>query len=359
MKLMLGENIRKMRKERGLTQEQLAEAFGVTVGAVSKWESAQSNPDLALLPMLAEFFETSVDVLLGYEWQSGGMGAAVERLKTLRSEKRYDEGAAAVSMAVQKYPNSFDIIYNSASLMEVMGIERHDNAALRRSMELYERSLGLLAQNTDERISEITINLNIAVIYSSLGETDKALEILKRYNVQGMNNDQIGYLLAVECRRPDEALPYISEALIDILTLLIRTSIAFINAMGEKGQHREALEFLQWARGVISPLLNENRISFLDKSCVMLLAACAHIYMELGEEDNAENCLREALKAAKRFDAAPDYSMEGVRFYHGGSKGTAFDSFGQTALEGIELSVEDGENEALRRIWSGIKAEEQ
>ena len=42
MHIKLGDNIRAMRKMRGLTQEQLAEAFGVTVGAVSKWESGDS-----------------------------------------------------------------------------------------------------------------------------------------------------------------------------------------------------------------------------------------------------------------------------------------------------------------------------
>ena len=42
MKIRISENIRSFRKERGLTQEQLAEVFGVTVGAVSKWESGGS-----------------------------------------------------------------------------------------------------------------------------------------------------------------------------------------------------------------------------------------------------------------------------------------------------------------------------
>lgn len=71
MKINISENIRKFRKERGLTQEQLAEVLGVTVGAVSKWELGSSVPDVELIVDMAEFFDTSVDVLLGYEWQSG------------------------------------------------------------------------------------------------------------------------------------------------------------------------------------------------------------------------------------------------------------------------------------------------
>ena len=49
MKSRLAENIKTFRKERKMTQEQLAEAMGVTAGAVYKWESKQSNPDLNLI----------------------------------------------------------------------------------------------------------------------------------------------------------------------------------------------------------------------------------------------------------------------------------------------------------------------
>ena len=45
----LSENIRRLRKEKGLTQEQVAQALGVTAGAVNKWERSASCPDLALL----------------------------------------------------------------------------------------------------------------------------------------------------------------------------------------------------------------------------------------------------------------------------------------------------------------------
>lgn len=56
MELSLAQNIRRFRKERRLTQEQLAETVGVTLGAVYKWESGQSIPELRILVELADFF---------------------------------------------------------------------------------------------------------------------------------------------------------------------------------------------------------------------------------------------------------------------------------------------------------------
>ena len=69
MEIRLGANIRRLRKEAGLTQEQLAEAMGVTTGAVYKWEAGKASTELEMLVDIAEFFETSVDVLLDYGWQ--------------------------------------------------------------------------------------------------------------------------------------------------------------------------------------------------------------------------------------------------------------------------------------------------
>lgn len=61
----LGKRIAMLRKEKGLTQEQLAEKVGVSAQAVSKWENDVSCPDITLLPLLADLFDVSVDELLG------------------------------------------------------------------------------------------------------------------------------------------------------------------------------------------------------------------------------------------------------------------------------------------------------
>jgi len=65
MKLKLGENLRRLRKERELTQEQFSTAIGVSFQAVSRWENGTAYPDMELLPALSSFFGVSVDTLLG------------------------------------------------------------------------------------------------------------------------------------------------------------------------------------------------------------------------------------------------------------------------------------------------------
>lgn len=66
MKENVAKNISRYRKERGLTQEGLAQKLGLTFQAVSKWENAQTLPDISLLPSLSKVLEVSVDKLLGY-----------------------------------------------------------------------------------------------------------------------------------------------------------------------------------------------------------------------------------------------------------------------------------------------------
>ena len=76
----INEQIAYYRKQRGLTQEDVARALGVTNQAVSKWESAQCCPDIALLPELADLFEVSVDKLLGRK-PSASLGELCHMLK--------------------------------------------------------------------------------------------------------------------------------------------------------------------------------------------------------------------------------------------------------------------------------------
>lgn len=65
MQQNIGKTIARLRRERTLTQDQLAEQFGISPQAVSKWENDLACPDVSLLPLIADFFSISLDELFG------------------------------------------------------------------------------------------------------------------------------------------------------------------------------------------------------------------------------------------------------------------------------------------------------
>ena len=71
MQLNIGTKIRELRRRDGRTQDNLAEALGVTAQAVSRWESGGSYPDMNLIPSIANYFGITIDALFGYTVHNG------------------------------------------------------------------------------------------------------------------------------------------------------------------------------------------------------------------------------------------------------------------------------------------------
>ena len=86
MKQTLGQLIAALRKEKGMTQAELAGQMGVTDKAVSKWERDLSLPDVNTIPKLAELFGLTVDELMqgeGKPRSSGGRGRKASQIACL------------------------------------------------------------------------------------------------------------------------------------------------------------------------------------------------------------------------------------------------------------------------------------
>lgn len=81
------------RKEKGITQDKLAEYVGVSKASVSKWETAQSYPDITLLPQLATYFNISIDELIGYlpQMTKKDIKKTYQRLAEDFSNKPFDD----------------------------------------------------------------------------------------------------------------------------------------------------------------------------------------------------------------------------------------------------------------------------
>lgn len=67
MNIMISENIKKLRKQKNITQEELSNYIGVSFQAISKWERGEGYPDITLLPTIVNFFNVTIDELFGID----------------------------------------------------------------------------------------------------------------------------------------------------------------------------------------------------------------------------------------------------------------------------------------------------
>lgn len=108
----------KKRKELNVTQEDIARYVGVSRAAVSKWEKAQSYPDISLLPKLAAYFNVSIDDLLGYEPQMNEQRIlkTYAELAQNFSNEPYEKVDTQIDQLITEYYSCFPFILKMAQL---------------------------------------------------------------------------------------------------------------------------------------------------------------------------------------------------------------------------------------------------
>lgn len=359
MQLSLSQNLIRLRKQRAITQEQLAEAMGVSFAAVSKWERGAATPELTTIAELADYFGVSVDALIGYQMQRSDKDSLIARLRAFRHDRSAPDALETVEMALRRFPNCFAIVYYAADNYSTRGLYLQKPEYTRRALTLYQHACQLISQNTDPEISIYTLQNAIAELYLTLGEYDTGLEILKRYNPCRMNHARIGMALACHGRDAQEALPYLSTALLYLVSEQIHIVIGYVNLYGKQQAYESAAEAVQWALASFAGLHPDGTPSFLDKSEAMLLAVLAQMQLHLGKDAAAAESLRRAKALAEALDAAPCYDVRSIRFVSPEEQASSADDFGQTALLGIETVIAESEYDALTALWRAIYDENE
>lgn len=183
--LKLGENLKKFRLQRELTQEQLADVLCVSAQAVSRWENGTTYPDITLLPTIASYFEITLDELMGMEnWRSE------EQLKKLLGQLEENgskgliyENILLLRDAVKTYPTNYELqfrLVNQLAFCEYKdgrGLSEEEKISFNR--EAAEIGNRILSHCTDGAIINQTTQ-QLCYIYSSLGEKEKAIEYAKK-----------------------------------------------------------------------------------------------------------------------------------------------------------------------------------
>ncbi|MBE6639294.1 MAG: helix-turn-helix domain-containing protein [Ruminococcaceae bacterium] len=121
MATTMGQIIKRLRKGRGLTQEELAQRIGVTYQAVSKWENDYGMPDISQIVPLASVFDVSTDVLFGIDRttefeEALKIVSAADAVKEYGKLETYLNAYNILTDGLKKYPNNLMIMNNCMSL---------------------------------------------------------------------------------------------------------------------------------------------------------------------------------------------------------------------------------------------------
>lgn len=196
MELYIGDVINKLRKEKGVTQENLANAVGVSVAAVSKWESKNSYPDITILPSIARFFNTSIDKLLNYEIEISNekVMEIVSKCATLFEKDNVENATKKCEEYLREYPNNLFLKFRMGSLymMSISSASSEEEGIkmLHKAIELLEVS----STSEEQEISE-TSKFILSSLYTMDNQLDKAEEVL--LSLPKINTDRDDMLIGL------------------------------------------------------------------------------------------------------------------------------------------------------------------
>jgi transcriptional regulator with XRE-family HTH domain len=179
----LAGNLKRLRKERDMTQEDLSELFNITFQAVSKWERGESYPDITLLPSIAEFFNVSIDELIGANQtaKKDKRDAVLEKWQQLILPPNASRIKAADYLREQlrDFPQDWDLWLKLAFCLEGMyeagspfttGEDHHE------AIRIYER-IQKFCVDDGIRMDAMT---GLTRAYKRIGALDKAVEVARK-----------------------------------------------------------------------------------------------------------------------------------------------------------------------------------
>ncbi len=325
MTIYFGENVKRLRKEKELTQETLADFLGVSFQTISKWERGETYPDITTLPVIASFFNVTVDDLLGVD--KAQKEQKINEYLELHDTMKLKDLASVYQIyqkAVKEFPNDFRILIRYMELLyEVKGFVQGNYKDISKEIaSIYEK-----IQNhcTDDNIrirSKVIMISHLLTLYHCVPNEEGKYRVDKEYlnhaeeivsTLPSINDTKELMLMSLAFDTENYNITH-RNALEELLFIMQDTLFGY----SFNYKHEKRLEILKHIQGLINLIFDDGNFG---KNCVNRLynyGHIGHLYHQIGDDENALKYLKIAAEYAKELDENPDISEKVMRHYNFG-----------------------------------------
>ena len=320
MQLNLGEKIRELRRRDERTQENLADALGVTSQAVSRWEAGGSYPDMELMPSIANYFGVTIDELFGYENErTKKIDNMVRTIHDMNCQNNgedvnMDECIRFAREALIEFPGNERIMLSLASVLYNAGyvrygeyhltdedgydaydVDRHKNyAEWQEAIKLYEKLLGTLE---DGELRHQAIR-ELLQLYVNTGATEKADKIAQKAPELSESRP----LLRINtCDGKSRAVAY-GKAILETVDVCAHLMISGVMANNNHLSAVQAVEIIRNAISLYATVCPDNNFGRYHASLADINLYLSHHLWRNGDRDSAFEALDMAWTHAKIYD---------------------------------------------------------
>lgn len=306
MNIYLGDNIKNMRKAKGLTQEEFANDIGVSFQTVSKWERGDSYPDITMLPVIAGYFDTTVDALLG-----------VEKSKRERKANEYvwmydemgmkdgDQVLKEYEKAIREFPYDPRIAVRYLSLL-IREIPKSDKTVFEKTSKKIEVVFNKIQDNcTDDGIRIWAKSLMIKHLryrYDCFGYDEKyrdqALAIIDTMPALCDSKEYLSMEWSDSSHWADN-----HENAIEELLYLLQNALIGYCYTSDKFTAQDKIDVILDMIGLFQMVDSDDRFSKNRIHLIYCYGRLGRYYFEIGDHNHSIKYLTLAAEAAVEFDA--------------------------------------------------------
>lgn len=307
MNLTIGETIKRLRRERGITQETLAERMNVSCPAVSKWERGETLPDITMILPLASYFGVSADELLGFDAAKTEQKIQniLDEYHRLGALGKVHEKFHLMVQAYQEFPNDWRIIEEYMwQLTYDPNCTKADGSEVHKE-ELYRLCARVLEECTLDSPRYAALSI-LGGLYLLDGQTDKALETARRFPDYYMTSGE-ELENSWECGSEE----WWKQSRENLWELMYRLHVKIRNAAlyADAGNPAEQIRLLKKAVALFELIFDDGDYGFCHYDLNELYLWMANRYVLSGDLASAFACYEKGLAHAHKFDTLPKTSV--------------------------------------------------